>query len=174
MKFTKKTLEGLYIIELEPMRDERGWFTRLFCEEEFRAAGLDFPVKQMNRSFNNAKGTIRGMHFQTAPKEEGKIVQCIRGKMFDVAVDLREGSPTYGQWEGVELTEDSMTLFYIPKGFAHGFQTLTDNVEVQYWMSEMYSPEHGSGVRFNDPKLAIDWPLDNPFVGEKDQQWELL
>lgn len=174
MIFRKTKIEGLYIIEPEFRADERGYFGRIFCVEEFKNAGLDFNLVQASLSFSKKKGTIRGMHFQKEPKAEDKIVQCLKGAIFDVAVDLRPGSPTYRKWLAEELNEDNKKMFYIPKGFAHGFQTLTDNCEVLYLMSEFYSPEHVSGVRWDDPFLKIDWPTKDSIMSEKDKRWSLL
>jgi dTDP-4-dehydrorhamnose 3,5-epimerase len=171
MKFTKTKIEGLYLIGPEPKNDERGYFARIFCQEELKKNGLTFNVRQANRSFSEKKGTLRGMHFQKAPRAEDKIVQCLRGKIFDVAVDMRKDSKTFGQWVAEELTQDNQKMFLIPKGLAHGFQALTDQCEVLYLMSEFYSPEHASGIRWNDPFLNIIWPMENPIVSEKDKNW---
>jgi dTDP-4-dehydrorhamnose 3,5-epimerase len=175
MVFNKTKIEGLYVIEQELKIDERGYFARTFCKDEIlKATGLDFGVKQANQSLTQKKGMIRGMHFQKNPKAEDKIVQCLRGAIYDVAVDLREESLTYGQWVAEEITEENKKMFLIPKGFAHGFQTLADNCEVQYLMSEFYSPECASGVRWDDPDLDIKWPMKNPELSEKDKNWPLI
>ena len=174
MIFHKTKIEGLYIIEPEAKTDERGSFTRIFCKEELAKEGLVFDVVQANQSFTKKKGTIRGMHFQKEPKAEAKIVQCLKGEIYDVAVDLRKDSKTYGQWVAEELTEENRKMFFIPKGFAHGFQTLSKNCEVQYFMSEFYSPENSSGVYWNDPTLNIKWPVKNPTLSEKDKNWPLI
>ncbi|MBU4601434.1 dTDP-4-dehydrorhamnose 3,5-epimerase, partial [Candidatus Parcubacteria bacterium] len=145
MKFKKTKLKGLYIIEPEPRIDERGYLMRTFCKEELNKYGLQFTIVQVNQTLTKKKGTVRGMHFQTPPKAEDKIVQCLHGAIYDVAIDLRADSPTYGKWVAEELNEDNKKMFFIPKGFAHGFQSLTNNCEVQYFMSEFYSPEHASG-----------------------------
>jgi dTDP-4-dehydrorhamnose 3,5-epimerase len=174
MKFEETKLKGLYIIELEPKIDERGYLVRAFCEEELRKNGLQFTIVQTNQTLTKKKGTIRGMHFQKPPRAEDKIVQCLKGIIFDVVIDLRENSSTYGQWVAEELTEDNKKMFLIPKGFAHGFQTLTDNCEIQYLMSEFYSPEQASGVRWNDPLFNIKWPIKNPVLSEKDKTWLLM
>lgn len=171
----KKTKIGdLYVIELEPKSDERGTFIRTFCKEELSKEGLAFDIVQASQSLTKKKGTIRGMHFQKSPKVEDKIAQCLSGAIYDVVVDLRENSPTYGQWVAEELTEDNGKMFLIPKGLAHGFQTLADNCKVQYFMSEFYSPEHAAGVRWDDPFLNIKWPIKNPILSEKDKNWPLL
>ena len=171
MIFHKAKIAGLYIIELEPKGDERGRFTRIFCKKELAEANLNFMIVQVNQSWNRHKGIIRGLHFQKEPKAEDKIVGCLEGAIYDVAVDLREDSPSYGEWQAVELSRDNMKMFYIPKGCAHGFQALTDNCLVQYFMSEFYSPEHERGVRYDDPLLNIKWPLDNPILLAKDKSW---
>lgn len=173
MIFRETKIKGLYVIEPEVKTDERGYFARTFCQEELQKNGLSFNIVQMNRSLTKKKGTIRGMHFQKEPKAEGKIVSCLRGAVYDVAVDLRPGSPTYGQWVAVELTADNRLMFYIPKSFAHGFQALTDDCELQYLMSEFYSPEQASGVRWDDPFFKIEWPLPVSFISEKDRNWPL-
>jgi len=174
MIFHKTKIKDLYIIETELKADERGYFARVFCKKELANAGFKFEIVQINRSLNKKKGTIRGMHFQQEPKAEVKIVQCLRGAVYDVAVDLREDSQTYGQWVAEELTEDNKKMFFIPKGFAHGFQTLADNCEVQYFMSEFYSLGHGSGLRWDDPFFNIKWPIKNPILSEKDKNWPLI
>lgn len=174
MIFKKTKIEGLYIIEPELKLDERGYFTRTFCKEELAKEGLDFDVAQANHSLTKEKGAIRGMHFQKDPKAEAKIVQCLKGKIYDVAIDLRNSSKTYGQWVAEELTEDNKKMFFIPKGFAHGFQCLTDNCLVQYLMSEFYSKEHASGARWNDQFFNIEWPVKNPVLSEKDKNWPLI
>lgn len=174
MKFQETKIKGLYVIEPEFRTDDRGYFARFFCKEEFAKIGLQFEVVQANRSSNNKKGTLRGMHFQTPPKSEDKIIQCFKGAIWDVAVDLREGSPTYGQWAAQELSEDNKKMFFVPKGFAHGFQSLTDNSETMYFVSEFYSPKNDSGVRWDDPAFNIQWPIKNPFLSEKDRNWPLV
>ena len=167
-------MNGLYIIEPELKTDERGYFARIFCKKEFTKIGFNFEIVQINRSFNKKKGTIRGLHFQTPPKAEDKIISCVKGAIYDVAIDLRKDFPTFGQWVAEKLTEDNKKMFLIPKGFAHGFQTLTDNTEILYFMSEFYSPEYESGVRWNDPFFNIKWPIKNPILSEKDKNWPLL
>jgi dTDP-4-dehydrorhamnose 3,5-epimerase len=174
MIFKKTKIKGLYIIEPEFKIDERGYFARIFCKKEFKKNGFDFEIVQTNRSLTKKKGTIRGMHFQKKPKSEDKIICCLKGKIFDVAIDLRKNSPTFGKWVGVELSEENKKMFLIPKGFAHGFQTLTDNCEILYFMSEFYSPKYESGVRWNDPFFNIKWPIKNPILSEKDKNWPLV
>lgn len=172
LKETK--IKGLYIIEAELKTDERGYFSKIFCKEEFFKQGLDFDIVQANQSLTKKRGTIRGMHFQKDQKAEDKIVQCLKGSIYDVVIDLRKNSPTYGQWVSEELTENDKKMFLIPKGLAHGFQTLVNDCEVQYFMSEFYSPDYASGVRWDDPYLNIKWPLENPFLSEKDKNWPLI
>lgn len=175
MIFTKTKIEGLYVIEPELKRDERGYFARIFCKDEIlKATGLDFDIKQANKSLTNKMGTIRGMHFQKEPKAEVKIVQCLKGEIYDVVVDLRKDSKTYGQWVSEKLTEDNKKMFFVPKGCAHGFQTLVDDCELSYFMSEFYSKEDAVGVRWDDPLLNIKWPIKNSFLSEKDKNWPLI
>ena len=174
MIFEKTKIEGLYIIEPELKNDERGYFGRFFCKKELAKIGVDFDIVQINRSLNAKKGTIRGIHFQKHPKSEDKIVQCISGAFYDVAVDLRKDSPTYGQWVGIDITQDNKKMFLIPKGCGHGFQSLEDNSEMLYFLSEFYSPEYESGVRYNDPFFNIKWPIKNPLLFEKDKNWPLV
>ena len=174
MIFHKTKIEGLYIIESELKIDERGYFARIFCKEEFAKIGLNFEIVQVNRSLNLKKGTLRGMHFQKPPKAEDKIVQCLKGAIYDVAIDLRKDSPTYGEWLAEELNEESKKMFLIPKGCAHGFQTLTDNCELLYFMSEFFSPENASGVRWDDPFFNIPWPIKNPILSEGDKNWPFI
>ncbi len=169
MIFTETRLKGIYIIDMEPIRDERGFFARSFCQNDFTEHGLKVNVAQCNVSFNKKKGTLRGMHFQLPPKAEAKLVRCTRGKIYDVVIDLRPGSPTYCQWEAVELSADNYRALYIPEEFAHGFQTLEDNSEVFYQMFEFYAPEYASGVRWDDPAFGINWPLPGPIISERDQ-----
>lgn len=174
MKFKETKIKGLYIIEPELNIDKRGYFTRIFCRNKFKKNGINFKIVQVNRSLTKKKGTIRGLHFQKKPRAEDKIICCIKGAIYDVAVDLRKKSPTYSQWVAVELSEDNKKMFLIPKGFAHGFQTLTDNCEVLYFMSEYYSPKYGSGIRWNDSLFNIKWPTKNPILSEKDKNWPLM
>ncbi len=171
MIFTETRLKGVYIIDIEPIRDERGFFARSFCQNDFTEHGLKVNVAQCNVSFNKKKGTLRGMHLQLPPKAEAKLVRCTRGKIYDVVIDLRPGSPTYCQWEAVELSADDYRALYIPEEFAHGFQTLEDNSEVFYQMFEFYAPEYASGVRWDDPAFGITWPLPGPIISERDQSY---
>jgi len=175
MIFVQTELKGLWLIDLEKKSDDRGFFARSWCVEEFGRHGLKAQVVQCNISFNRHKGTLRGLHFQAAPHAEAKLVRCTRGAIHDVAVDLRQDSPSYGRWIGVDLTADNQRMLYIPEGFAHGFQTLQDNSEVFYQMSEFFHPELSRGIRWNDPLLDIQWPLPNPQLSERDRTlpgWE--
>jgi dTDP-4-dehydrorhamnose 3,5-epimerase len=168
VKFTPAGLAGAYVIDLDRLEDERGYFARTFCRDEFAAHGLRSVFPQCNTSFNARKGTLRGMHYQEKPHEEAKIVRCTRGAIHDVIVDIRRDSPTYKKWVAVELTADNARMLYIPEGFAHGFQALADGSEVFYQMSATFHPESARGLRWNDPALAIRWPLASPIVSERD------
>lgn len=174
MIFNKTEIEGLYIIEAELKSDERGYFSEIFSCEKFAKEGLSFSVERLAQSLTKKRGTIRGMHFQKEPKAEIKIVQCLKGAIYDVAIDLRPNSLTYGKWLAQELNEKNKKLFFIPKGFAHGFQTLTSNCQVQYLISGFYSPENAEGVRWDDPFFNIKWPIKKPTLSEKDKSWLLL
>jgi dTDP-4-dehydrorhamnose 3,5-epimerase len=167
-------LSGAYLIQLEPRIDPRGTFARAFCAREFAAQGLKESFVQANLSTNLKAGTVRGLHFQHAPHGETKLVQCAKGSIYDVVVDIREESPTYLQWAGVELSDSNGMMIYVPAGFAHGYQTLSDAANVVYLVSEFYAPEAEGGLRYNDPKLAIKWPLAVSAISEKDGQWPLL
>ncbi len=164
MKFAPAPLPGVWTIELDPLADERGWFARAFDAREFRARGLSPEVTQCSVSFNPRRDTLRGMHYQAAPHGESKLVRCVRGAIFDVAVDLRPGSPTRWRWHGVRLSAESRRAIYIPAGLAHGFQTLCDDCEVHYQMGGEHVPEAARGVRWDDPAFAIQWP---PARGER-------
>lgn len=168
MKFTKTKLAGAYIIDAEKREDERGFFARVFCLNEFKEQGIDIGIVQANVNFSVRKGTLRGMHFQNHPYQEDKIVRCTRGALFDVIIDLRKDSPTYKQWIGVELTENNHRALLVPKGFAHGFLTLEDNTEANYLVSQFYTPGAESGIRYNDPQFNIEWPFEPVSVSEKD------
>lgn len=168
MIFHPTPLAGAFVLEAERIEDERGFFARTFCRREFEARGLVAPTAQCNVSFNRRRGTVRGLHFQAPPHEEDKLVRCTRGSLFDAIVDLRPSSETYGRAFTVELTAENHRQLYVPKGFAHGFQTLADDTEVFYQMSTFYAPGFGRGYRFDDPAFAIDWPLPATKVSEKD------
>lgn len=169
MIFAEAELKGAFIIELQRLEDERGFFARSFCQREFEERGLNPKVVQCNISFNKEKGTVRGMHYQNAPHEEAKLVRCTRGAIYDVIIDLRPDSPTFLRYLAVELTAEDRRMLYIPEGFAHGFQTLEDNTEVFYQMSEFYHSECARGVRWNDPAFGIKWPLASPIISSKDR-----
>lgn len=171
MIFQETKLKGAYIIEPERLEDERGFFARTFCQKEFEKQGLNHRFVQCNISFNKKKATLRGMHYQVAPHEEAKIVSCARGAIYDVIVDLRPGSPTFKQWFSVELTADNRKALYIPEGFAHGFQTLEDETEIFYQMSEFYHPESARGLRYDDPAFGIEWPVEACVVASKDRSF---
>ena len=173
MKFVETSLKGSYIIELEKLEDERGFFTRMWDEEIFQNKKLNSRLVQISLSSNKKKGTLRGMHFQEKPFEETKIVRCVKGKIFDVIIDLRSNSKTYKKWISVELNSNDLKMIYIPEGFAHGFQTLEDNTEVMYQMSNWFSPEHAKGIRWNDQEFNITWPINEPIISKKDQSHEL-
>jgi dTDP-4-dehydrorhamnose 3,5-epimerase len=158
MQFNETPLPGAWVIELDLLGDERGWFARTFDRAEFEARGMNPAVVQCNASFNAKRGTLRGMHYQAEPHGESKLVRCVRGAIFDVAVDLRTDSPSYCSWHGVELSADNRRGLYIPAGLAHGFQTLTDDCEVIYQMGHRYVPDAARGVRFDDPAFGIEWP----------------
>ena len=158
MIFRETRLKGAFVIEPKPIEDERGFFARTFCQKEFTVRGLSPCVAQCNISFNKRKGTLRGMHYQAPPHEEAKLVRCTMGAIYDVIVDLRTGSPTFKQWVGIELAAQNRVMLYVPEGFAHGFQTLVDNVEVFYQISEFYRPKRIEGFRWNDAAIGIEWP----------------
>jgi dTDP-4-dehydrorhamnose 3,5-epimerase len=174
MRFIDTTLEGAYTIEMQRLEDERGFFARSFCEEEFAAHGLPGTMSQGSVSFNLRRGTLRGMHFQAEPHAEEKLVRCTAGAAFDVIVDLRPGSRTYRGWFGVELTAENRTAVYVPKGFAHGFITLLDDTEILYMISVPYAAESGRGVRWNDPAIGVGWPLEPTVISARDAAYPLL
>jgi len=174
LKFTETKLKGTYIIEPELLTDERGFFARSWCQKEFTERGLNPNLVQCNISFNLKKGTLRGMHYQTKPYEEAKLVRCTTGAIHDVIIDLRPESSTFKQWVAVELTAENRRMLYIPEGIAHGFQTLVDNTEVFYQMSEFYHPDLARGIRWNDPELSLEWPLKEFIISEKDTSYPLL
>ena len=169
MIFTETRLQGAYLIDLEPIADERGLFARSWCRREFEQHGLKTDLAQCNLSFNHHKGTVRGMHFQLAPHREVKLVRCIRGAIYDVIVDLRSESPTFKSWAGVELNAENRRMFYVPEGFAHGYQTMVENSEVFYLTTQFYQPDAERGCRWNDPAFAIQWPLEVTQISNKDK-----
>lgn len=168
MNIVKTDIEDVVIIEPKVFGDQRGWFTETYSKEKFEELGIYIDFIQDNHSFSEQKGTLRGLHFQLNPKAQTKLVRCTKGKILDVAVDLREGAPTYKKWIAVELTEENKKQLLIPKGFAHGFLTLTDDVEVQYKVDEYYSPENDRSIRFDDPEIGVVWGLDSPVLSDKD------
>lgn len=168
MIFHPTKLAGSYVIDLEPRNDKRGWFVRFYCKNEFSQIGHTKEWLQLNHSVSYEKGTLRGMHFQWPPFREVKMVRCIAGAIFDVIVDIRKDSPTFLQWIGVELSAANKKMLYIPEGFAHGFQTLTDNCELIYHHSEYYTPGAEGGLRYDDPALKIEWPLPITVFSERD------
>ena len=174
MKFTALPLLGAYVIELEPRGDLRGFFARTFCVQEFAAYGLTTHWVQSNMSFSSNAGTIRGLHFQRAPMMETKLVRCTRGIIFDVIVDLRLNSATYGQWHGEQLDDNNRRMIYVPEGFAHGFQALSNNVEMLYLHSAPYSSQHEDGLKWDDPKLGIPWPIPMTDISLRDEGFPYL
>lgn len=166
--FTETELPGSYVIELERQEDERGFFARVWCEKEFHKHCLDTTVVQCNVSFNKKRGTLRGMHYQAHPHAEVKLIRCTRGSLYDVIVDLRPDSPTYKRYISIILSAENHMILYVPKGFAHGFQTLEDDTEVFYQMSEFYTQESARGFRWNDPAFRIAWPDDTRTISSKD------
>jgi dTDP-4-dehydrorhamnose 3,5-epimerase len=170
--FRETKLPGAFVIELQKHEDERGFFARSWCQKEFEARGLNPRTVQCNVSFNKVKGTLRGMHYQVAPRAETKLVRCTRGAIYDVIIDLRRESPTYKQYVSEVLSSNNYKALFIPEGFAHGFETLEDNSEVFYQMSEFYSPEHQRGLRYNDPAFRISWPIDPTVISERDRNYK--
>lgn len=174
MRLLSTALPGVLVVELAPHLDERGFFARTYCSETFRSHGMAATFVQGGLSSTKLRGTIRGLHQQLPPFSEAKLVRCVRGSIFDVAVDLRPGSPTFRRYVSVELTAENRRALYIPEGCAHGFQTLVDDVDVIYDLSAPHSPEHAHGCRFDDPALAIPWPLEPTVVSARDRGWPLL
>lgn len=171
MKFTKTKIHGAYIITPDPREDSRGYFARVFAKEELAKQGISFSIVHINRSLTAQKGVIRGLHYQRYPKSEDKIIQCLQGKIFDVVVDLRRNSKTFGQWVGEMLDPIHKRMMLIPKGCAHGFQTLEENTAVEYFVTQYYAPSYEEGIRYNDPYFGIDWPIKNASLSEKDAHW---
>ena len=170
MEIIKRSIDGVYEVKLSPFLDERGFFMRTFDGVIFSQAGLERPWIQENHSRSKKKGILRGLHFQFPPFAETKLVRCIRGRVLDVFVDLREKSPTFGQWDSVELSEENKTMIFIPRGFAHGFCTLTDESEVLYKVDNLYNPTYEGSLLWNDPEIAIKWPTSNPILSAKDEK----
>ncbi len=173
MIFTETKLKGAFLIKPELHEDERGFFARTWCAREFEAHGLNPKLVQCSISFNKTKGTLRGMHYQAPPFEEAKLVRCTRGAIYDVIIDLRRDSKTLKQWVAAELSADNHLMFYIPEGMAHGFQTLYDNTEVFYQISEFYHPDSLGGVRWDDPAFSIEWPIEQKKISPRDASWRL-
>ena len=174
MTFTTAPLSGAYTIDLEPFSDERGWFARFYCKNEFAQIGHTKEWVQLNQSVSYHKGTLRGMHFQYAPYRETKMVRCIIGAVYDVIIDLRADSPTFLKWFGTELSAENNRMLYIPEGFAHGFQTLSDNSALIYHHTEFYTPGSEGGLRYDDPAFSIQWPLPVTAISARDAQHPLV
>ena len=174
MKLEQTKINGVFTIHSNPFKDDRGFFNRIFCQKELEAIRPDIVIAQINHSMTKTKGTIRGMHFQHPPHAEMKIVRCVKGSIFDVAVDLRKGSPTYLQWHGEILSAENMKALVVPEGCAHGFQSLEDDIEMVYMSTAPFCKEADSGIRFDDPKVGIEWALPVTILSEKDKSWEYL
>ncbi len=173
MKFIETKLKGAYIIEIERISDNRGFFARSWCQQEFCDRGLNPNLVQCNISFNLKKGTLRGMHYQAKPHEEAKLVRCTKGAIYDIIIDIRPDSSTFKKWIAVELSSENRKMLYIPEGFAHGFQTLEDNTEVFYQMSEFYHPAGARGIRWDDPAFQLEWQLMSKIISERDSSYTL-
>ena len=172
MIFKATKLEGAFVVELKKIEDDRGFFARTFCKKEFAEHGIATSMVQANTAFSRRKGTLRGMHYQREPYAEAKLMRCIRGAAFDVIIDLRPNSETYCQWFGIELTAENGCMLYVPEGFAHGYQTLVDDTEMAYLVSQFYTPDAEQGVRWNDPRFNITWPIDTEIeLSDKDRSW---
>jgi len=169
MKLINLPLSGAFLIELQLISDERGFFARTWCTEEFERLGLNPKLVQCSISWNARRGTLRGLHYQTEPYAEAKLIRCCSGAIYDVIVDLRPASPTYGKWIAAELTSENRRMLYVPEGFAHGFQTLIDDTEISYQISARYQPDYARGVRWNDPAFGIEWPISHPILSARDR-----
>ena len=174
MKFVNTDINDMFVIEPEPFQDERGSFSRVYCENEVKEIGLTKRIVQINYSSTTKKGAIRGMHFQLPPKAEIKIVKCVKGSILDVGIDLRKDSTTFLHWHGEILSADNLKMLVIPEGFAHGFQALVENIEMIYFVTDFYTPQYEGGVRYNDPKIKIDWLLEVTDISKKDNEWSYL
>ena len=174
MQFTPSRIPGAWMIDIAPIHDHRGFFAMTWLPEEFSKRGINPALAQCNLAFNHKRGTLRGMHFQKAPHSQAKIVRATRGALLDVIIDLRPASPTYRQWDAIELTADNRRMLYMPEGVAHGYLTLTDDVEAYYHASTPWVPHSESGVRWNDPAFGITWPFEPVVISEKDRNWPLL
>lgn len=171
MQFTETPLKDAWLVDLTGKRDERGFFARMFCTDEFSAAGLESRFVQINNSLSQRAGTLRGLHYQLPPSAEAKVIRCIRGAFWDCIVDLRPESPTFAKWFGVTLSADNRTMLYVPRGFAHGFVTLMDDSEALYLVSAFYAPQHERGLRWDDPRFGIEWPREPVELSAKDRAW---
>ena len=171
MEFIETNLKGAFVVRIKKIEDERGYFARAWCREEFLQHGLIPQMVQLNVGSSHRRGTVRGLHYQLAPHAEAKFIRCTRGAIYDVIVDLREGSPTVGRWYGIELTPDNGLMLYGPEGFAHGYQTLQDDTEMYYMTSALFAPAAARGVRYNDPAFGITWPLSISFISAADRSW---
>ena len=171
MLFNPTPLKDAFTIELEKRGDERGFFARFFCVDEFRRHGLETRFVQVNNSLSTKRGTLRGMHYQLAPSAEVKVVRCLRGAVWDAIIDIRPGSTTFGRWFGAELSAENRRMMYVPRGFAHGILTLTDDAELLYLVSDFYAPKEERGIRWNDPRFALNWPIEPTEVSPKDASW---
>ncbi len=174
MLFEKTKIEGLWVVNTVPVRDSRGSFARTFCKREFGSNALVSDFSQHSLSLSKLKHTVRGLHFQRPPHQETKLVSCVKGSIWDVAVDLRRGSPTYLQWVGTVLSADNGAQFYIPEGFAHGFQSLSDDVAVSYLISVPYAEASAAGIRYDEPAIGVEWPAPPSVISEKDLGWPAL
>jgi dTDP-4-dehydrorhamnose 3,5-epimerase len=171
MTFTETELKGAFVVGVRKIEDERGFFARSWCQKELEAAGLNPALVQINMAMSSQKGTLRGMHFQESPYQEAKLVRCTRGAIYDVIIDLRPDSPTHARWIGINLSAENYQMLYAPEGFAHGYQTLTDDAEMYYSTSAFYAPSAARGVRYNDPAFHIRWPLPVSIISDADRQW---
>lgn len=174
MKYTPSRIPGAWVLDIVPIRDSRGFFATTWLPEELREHGMNASLSRCNIAFNPVRGTLRGMHFQHAPHAQAKIVRATRGSLLDVIIDLREGSPTFKQWDAVELNADNRRMLYMPEGVAHGYLTLEDDTEAQYFASSPWVPSAESGVRYNDPAFGVTWPFEPALISEKDAVWPLF
>jgi len=174
MQFTQTKLEGVWLVKPQVFQDERGFFLESYSQKKFQEQGIEANFVQDNHSKSVKKGVLRGLHFQNPPFAQAKLVRVVKGSVYDVVLDLRKNSPTFGQWEGFTLSAENFNMLYIPKGFAHGFCTLEDNTEFLYKTDEFYAPESEGGIVWNDPDLKIDWPVENPILNERDKKWPTL
>lgn len=174
MKFLKNKVNGSYVISLDKISDSRGFFARLFCKDEFKKKNIFFTIPQINTSESKKKGTIRGFHFQSGSSSEAKLVRCIKGSIYDVVIDLRKNSKTYLKWFGVKLSSKNKKMLYIPKGCAHAFQSLEDNIELIYLVDHKYDPKKEKGIRYNDPVFKIQWPQKVTNISKKDRNWNFI